>query len=83
MVADAARSHSTRTGSSIEGAYFGVNSFAMKLAVSTANLAFPSFLLLGRSAERSLGIRLSGAAAAVLTLAGYLVLRRYEEVKEA
>ncbi|HOZ71876.1 MAG TPA: MFS transporter [Spirochaetales bacterium] len=83
MVADAARAHSARTGSSIEGAYFGVNSFAMKLAVSTANLAFPSFLLLGRSAERSLGIRLSGAAAAALTLAGYLVLRRYEEAEEA
>ena len=79
MVADAARAHSAESGSSIEGAYFGVNSFAMKLAVSTANLAFPSFLLLGRSAERSLGIRLSGLAAAALTVAGFLVLRGYEE----
>jgi hypothetical protein len=51
----------------------------MKLAVSTANLAFPSLLLLGRSAEHSMGIRLSGAVAAVLTLAGFLVLRGYEE----
>ena len=83
MVADAARAHSARSGSSIEGAYFGVNSFAMKLAVSTANLAFPSFLLLGRSAERSLGIRLSGLAAAALTVAGFLVLRGYEDAGEA
>jgi len=83
MVADAARAHSARSGSSIEGAYFGVNSFAMKLAVSTANLAFPSFLLLGRSAERSLGIRLSGLAAAALTVAGFLVLRGYEDAVES
>ncbi len=79
MVADAARSRSESGGASIEGAYFGVNSFMMKLAVSTANLAFPSLLLLGRSAERSLGIRLSGAVAAVLTLAGFFALRGYEE----
>lgn len=79
MVADAARAHTLRSGKSIEGAYFGVNSFAMKLAVSTANLAFPSFLLFGRSAEHSLGIRLSGLAAAALTVLGFLVLRGYKE----
>jgi GPH family glycoside/pentoside/hexuronide:cation symporter len=79
MVADSARLRSEAGGESIEGAYFGVNSFMMKLAVSTANLAFPSLLLLGRSAERSAGIRLSGAVAAVLTLLGFLVLRSYEE----
>jgi Na+/melibiose symporter-like transporter len=79
MVADAARGRSERDGASIEGAYFGVNSFAMKLAVSVANLAFPSLLLLGRSAERSAGIRASAVVAAVLTLAGFLVLRRFDE----
>lgn len=77
MVADAAREHSEKLGTSIEGAYFGVNSFAMKLAVSTANLAFPSFLLMGRGAGQSLGIRLSGVAAALLTAAGFIVLRSY------
>jgi len=77
MVADAASSRTERDGASIEGAYFGVNSFAMKFAVSTANLAFPSLLLLGRSAEHSLGVRLSAVVAACLTLAGALVLRRY------
>ena len=79
MVADAARLRSEEGGVSIEGAYFGVNSFMMKLAVSTANLAFPSLLLLGRSAEHSIGIRLSGVVAAALTLVGFLVLRGYEE----
>ncbi|HCM28522.1 MAG: hypothetical protein A2Z99_17970 [Treponema sp. GWB1_62_6] len=79
MVADAARLRSETKGLSIEGAYFGVNSFAMKLAVSAANLAFPSLLLLGRSAERSAGIRLSGVMAAALTLLGWFVLRGYEE----
>lgn len=79
MVADAARRRSEEGGASIEGAFFGVNSFMIKLAVSTANLAFPSLLLFGRSAEHSMGIRLSGAVAAVLTLAGFLVLRGYEE----
>ncbi|MDX9898459.1 MAG: MFS transporter [Spirochaetia bacterium] len=79
MVADAAHKRSESGGMAIEGAYFGVNSFAMKLAVSTANLAFPSLLLFGRSAERSTGIRLSGVLAAVLTLAGWVVLRAYTE----
>lgn len=79
MVADAARLRSEREGTSIEGAYFGVNSFAMKFAVSTANLVFPSLLLLGRSAEHSVGIRLTGIVAAVLTLAGFLILRGFKE----
>ncbi len=79
MVADAARSHADRTGEPIEGAFFGVNSFMMKFAVSMANLAFPSLLLLGRSAEHSAGIRLSGFVAAALTALGFLVLRGYEE----
>ncbi len=83
MVADAARKRSETDGSSIEGAYFGVNSFAMKTAVSAANLAFPSFLLLGRSAERSLGIRLSGIVAAAITFIGFAVLMGFREADGA
>lgn len=79
MVADSARARSLREGRGIEGAYFGVNSFAMKAAVSTANLAFPSLLLLGRSVERPLGLVLSGLVAALLTTAGLVVLLRYDE----
>ena len=67
-----------RTGLRREASYFGTQSLVEKAATSLSPLLLASLLLLGNSAEDTLGIRLVGPAAGLVVLAGYLVFRRYD-----
>ena len=63
--------------------FFGARNFIRKMGVSLANLLFPSFLLLGRSVDNPLGVRLSAIAAGVFCLLGFVffVLYREDEIE--
>ncbi len=76
MVADVAQADGIKTGESREGMFFAARTFAMKLGQALAMLIFTSLKGMG---ENGFGLRVSAAAAAVLCLAGGLVLGLYNE----
>jgi len=79
IIADIARADGVRTGNHKEAVFYAANNFAMKAAISLSNLVFPSFLLLGRSVDDDLGVRLTSALALVLCVAASWGFTRYRE----
>ena len=78
LTADIIDYDALRTGLRREATYYGAQNFVEKTATSLAPLVLTLLLLLGRSAENPLGIRLVGPVAGVILLAGYLVFRAYD-----
>ncbi|MCR5120984.1 MAG: MFS transporter [Ruminococcus sp.] len=76
IVADVAQADGIKTGESREGMFFAARTFAMKLGQALAMLIFTSLKGMG---ENGFGLRVSAASAAVLCLAGGLVLGLYNE----
>jgi glycoside/pentoside/hexuronide:cation symporter, GPH family len=81
IVGDLAESDGMVTGNYKAGTFYGARALMMKLGISLANLIFPSLLLLGKSVENSLGIRLTAVSAFVFCLAGLILFLRYREKK--
>jgi len=79
IIGDIADSHAVETGSHQGGMFYGARTFMMKVGISLANLIFPSLLLLGRSAENPLGIRLAAASAIGFSLLGLFAFLKYNE----
>lgn len=79
IIADVAESHGIETGTYQAGIFFGTRTFVMNLGIALANLLFPSFLLLGRSADHPLGLRLTAAAAIGFCLVGLFLFLHYDE----
>lgn len=67
----------SRTGLRREATYYGAQNFVEGTATAIALPAVLLLLLLGRSAEDTLGIRLVGPVAGLFVLLGYLTFRRY------
>jgi glycoside/pentoside/hexuronide:cation symporter, GPH family len=85
LTADIIDDDSTRTGLRREATYYGAQNFVEKTATSLAPLFLALLLLLGRSSDDPLGIRLVGPAAGMFVLVGYVIFRRYDlpdEVEE-
>lgn len=76
MVADFIHDHKEATGGQPAGMFFAVFSFVMKAGVSVANLIFPSLLLLGKSADNSLGVQLAAWLALLSCVLGALLFYR-------
>ncbi len=79
ILSDIAASEGIKKGTYKAGVFFGARNFVRKMGVSLANLLFPSFLLLGRSLDNPLGVRISAVAAAAFCLLGFLFFMRYRE----
>ena len=79
IIGDIADSHAIETGNHQGGMFYGARTFMMKVGISLANLIFPSLLLLGRSAENPLGIRLAAASAIGFSLLGLFAFLKYNE----
>jgi Na+/melibiose symporter-like transporter len=77
--ADLARMDSIKTGNHKEGIFSGIYSFTNKAAIAVSNLIFPSLLLLGKSAQNTLGVRLTAAAGGIMMIAGMIFLKGYDE----
>ncbi len=79
IAADIASEDTLKTGVNKVAVFFGSRNFMMKFGTSIANLLFPSFLLLGKSAENPLGIRLSAWAAMGLCAIGFVLFLKYKD----
>ena len=77
LTADLADNDSLATGMRREATYFGAQNFVEKTAGSLTPLLLGGLLLLGRTADDPLGIRLVGPVAGVLVLTGYWLFRSY------
>lgn len=79
VVADIADKDAQKTGDHKAGMFFGIRILIMKLGIALANMSFSWLLLLGKSVDNDLGIRLTAALAMLGCLAGFAVFRQYEE----
>ncbi len=79
IIADIAEADGIESGNFKAGIFFGARTFMSKMGQSVAGILFPSLLLLGRSIENDTGIRMTGAAALVFVILGWLLLLRYNE----
>ncbi len=79
IVSDIARADGIRTGNFKEGIFMGARMVMMKFGVSFTNLIFPSFLILGRSIENPIGVRLTAVVAIGFTALGAFLLAAYSE----
>jgi Na+/melibiose symporter-like transporter len=79
IVADIAEAHGIETGDYKAGMFFGVRSFETNLGISIANIAFPSLLLLGKSVQNPLGIRMSAVVAVLFCIGGLVIILLYDE----
>ena len=79
IVADIAEADSVLTGENREGMFFAARTFAFKMGQSIAMLVFTA--LASIHPEIGMGYRLAAVTAAVICLAGALILSRYNEKK--
>jgi len=79
MVADIAEADGIKTGNYKAGIFFGARTFMSKMGQSVAGILFPSLLILGKSVENDLGVRLTAMAALVFLVLGILLLLAYNE----
>jgi GPH family glycoside/pentoside/hexuronide:cation symporter len=79
IVADIAEADAVVTGENREGMFFAARTFAFKFGQSIAMLIFTAFASIGP--ETGLGYRIAAVSAAVICLAGALILSRYNEEK--
>lgn len=82
IAADIAEADKARTGESKEGMYYAVQTFMSKLGQMIAMVIFSSLLLLGKDPGNDLGIRLTGAVAAVLGVAALVIFFKFKEEEE-
>ena len=76
LIADIVHEHEEETGESLAGMFYGTRNLMMKLGISVANLIFPSLLLLGKSVDNPLGVRLSAFCAFGFCLIGWLIFQK-------
>jgi len=79
MVADIAEADGLTTGNFKAGIFFGARTFMSKMGQSVAGILFPSLLLLGRSIENDIGVRLTALVAIVFLIGGLVLLLSYNE----
>ena len=77
LIADITDYDTLRTGERREATFYATQATIEKIAGAAGPGILIALLLLGSTAEDPLGIRLVGPVAGVLTLAGYVVFRRY------
>jgi GPH family glycoside/pentoside/hexuronide:cation symporter len=77
LTADIIDDDQTRSGMRREATYFGAQNLVEKTATSLTPLLLGLLLVLGRTTESQLGVRLVGVVAGAIVFCGYLVFRRY------
>jgi GPH family glycoside/pentoside/hexuronide:cation symporter len=77
LTADVADHDHTETSMHREATYFGAQNFVEKTAGALSPLLLAGLLLLGNTADDTIGIRLVGPVAGALVLLGYVLFRNY------
>jgi glycoside/pentoside/hexuronide:cation symporter, GPH family len=80
LAGDNAEKDFERTGIAKNASYFALKTFMMKFGVAITSLLFPSLLLLGKTPENPLGIRMVALACVLSSLLALFVLRKYKDV---
>ncbi|MEM7180989.1 MAG: MFS transporter [Spirochaetota bacterium] len=79
ILADIAELDAIKTGSRREGLFYAARTLMQKFGQTFGILVFSSLLLLGRSGENPLGVRLTGPVAALFCMAAILLFMKYNE----
>ena len=79
VTSDCAAYDQYRSGEDHAGMYIAANGFFRKVGGTLGVLLFTSFLLLGKDVGNDLGIRMATTFGAVICVAGFLFLLRYDE----
>ena len=77
LIADITDYDAVRTGLRREATFYATQQTIEKIAGAAASGLLIALLTIGSTADNTLGIRLVGLAAGLMTLAGYVVFRRY------
>lgn len=78
LTADIIDDDQSRSGLRREATYFGAQNLVEKTVTSLTPLLLGGLLVLGRSTENQLGVRVAGLAAGAIVFCGFLVFRRYK-----
>ena len=80
LAGDNAEHDFRKTGIAKNASYFGLKTFMMKIGVAITSLIFPSLLLLGKTPDNPLGVRMVAVACIVSSLLAFIVMRKYKDV---
>jgi GPH family glycoside/pentoside/hexuronide:cation symporter len=80
LAGDNAEHDFRKTGIAKNASYFGLKTFMMKIGVAITSLIFPSLLLLGKTPDNPLGVRMVAVACVVSSLLAFIVMRKYKDV---
>lgn len=80
LAGDNAERNAVETGVYRNASYYGLKTFMMKIGVAITSLVFPSLLLLGKSAENPLGIRLVAVTCVLAAIVSFFIMRKYKDV---
>jgi len=78
LVSDMATEDAQRTGKYRSATFFGVKFFIMKLGISLTSLLFPTMLLLGKSVDNNLGVRLTAVLGLIGSIIAFFLMRNVE-----
>lgn len=79
IIADIAEADGIKTGNFKAGIFFGARTFMSKVGQMLGALIFPSMLLLGKSPDNDIGVRLTGVVAFAFCAAGLALFLKYNE----
>ncbi|MCX7679055.1 MAG: MFS transporter [Spirochaetes bacterium] len=79
IIADIAEADGIKTGNFKAGIFFGARTFMSKMGQMLGALLFPSLLLLGKSHENDIGVRLTGVVAFAFCAVGLILFLKYDE----
>ena len=80
LAGDNAEHDFRKTGIAKNASYFGLKTFMMKIGVAITSLIFPSLLLLGKTPDNPLGVRMVAVACVASSLIAFMVMRKYKDV---
>jgi len=82
LTGDIAEEDFQKTGISKNASYYGFKTFMMKIGVAVTSLIFPSLLLLGKTPENPLGVRLIAVGCIITSILAYLIFRNFKEIEK-
>lgn len=81
LAGDIAQQDMQETGIAKNASYYGFKTFMMKIGVALTSLIFPSLLLLGKTPENPIGVRLVAFTCVVASILAYLVMRKFRDIR--
>ncbi len=80
LAGDNAQHDFRKTGIAKNASYYALKTFMMKIGVAVTSLVFPSLLLLGKSPDNPLGIRMAAVLCVLSGLYAFWLMRKYKDV---